>query len=242
MTVAHLISKTIVVGPFQCNCRLLICPKTGDALIVDPGDEAEKILSELQKAERELGKPIRVKFLLHTHAHLDHIGATRWVHEKLQKQPDQKPDPESGQKNAPPLIALHSEDLELYQNLVMQGQLFGMHYEAPLPVMHSLQDQEDLRVGEMRLSVIHTPGHSPGSVSFRLSEDSLLKIPETVLTGDTLFQGSVGRTDLWGGNQETMFNSIRKRLLVLDDETRVCPGHGRDTTIGLEKWNNPFLQ
>jgi hydroxyacylglutathione hydrolase len=213
----QLIFKKFVVGPFQCNCRLLVCPKTGEAALIDAGDEAEKILRGLNG--------IRVKWLLHTHGHLDHIAATRAV------------------KLADPVakIALHREDEPLYRALKMQGQMFGLDYEDPLPVEHFLEHEEVIELGALKISVIHTPGHSPGSVSLRIHEDSECGTRETVLTGDTLFHGSVGRTDLWGADQDTMFRSIRERLLVLDGDTRVCPGHGPDSSIGVEKHENPFL-
>ncbi len=222
-----MLEKTFSVGPFQCNCRLLVCPKTGDGVLVDSGDEPEKILREIKASEAQLGRSIQIRYLLHTHGHLDHIGGTRGVREGLPLQA--------------PRIALHPGDEELYQNLQMQGNLFGMKFDAPLAVDHYLQDEEIIRVGELKFSVVHTPGHSPGSVCLRLHEDSGLKVKETLLSGDTLFRKSVGRTDLWGANQDQMFSSIRKRILVLDDDTRVCPGHGPDTSIGLEKRENPFL-
>lgn len=217
--------KKWVVGPFQCNCRLIACPKTGEAALVDPGDEAQTILRGLQGLKLSNGSPVQVKWLLHTHGHLDHIGATRDVKGSIQ-----------GAK-----IAIHRGDEPLYRQLKMQGQLFGMQYEEPLPVEHFLEDGEELRIGELKLSVIHNPGHSPGSISLRLHEDSALSIAESVLTGDTLFQGSVGRTDLWGADQEQMFKSIRERLLILDGDTLVCPGHGPDSRMGVEKNENPFL-
>lgn len=221
-----MLEKTIIVGPFQCNCRLFACPRTGEAILVDPGDEPERILAEIQKMKTAQGNPIHVKALLHTHAHLDHIGGTRGVYESLTEKPE---------------IALHPNDDPLYKNLKMQGQFFGFHFEDPLPVTHALQDEEILQFGDLKLTILHTPGHSPGSVSIRLHENTGAKIPELVLTGDTLFQGSVGRTDLWGANQDQMFKSIRQRILVLDDDTRVCPGHGADSRIGIEKRSNPFL-
>jgi glyoxylase-like metal-dependent hydrolase (beta-lactamase superfamily II) len=223
-----MIEKTLVVGPFQCNCRLLACPKTGQAVLVDPGDEPQRILSALEGAKTPGGSPIEVKYLLHTHGHLDHIGGTRKVRETLAKA-------------AAPIIALHRDDEPLYLALKTQGNLFGMSYDDPLPVDHYLEDGETFSVGELRFSVIHTPGHSPGSVCLRLHESSDIQAPETLLTGDTLFQGSVGRTDFWGGDSDQMFRNIRCRILTLDDDTRVCPGHGPDTRIGIEKRQNPFL-
>jgi glyoxylase-like metal-dependent hydrolase (beta-lactamase superfamily II) len=215
-----MIDQTIVVGPFQCNCRLLACPRTGEAVLVDPGDEPERILKALA------GTKIIVRYLLHTHAHLDHIGATRAVREKL----------------VDPKVALHRADEPLYRELKMQGRLFGLDYDDPVPVDHFVEHEEEIRVGTLKFTVVHTPGHSPGSVCFRLHEDGEAGIRETLFSGDTLFQGSVGRTDLWGADQEAMFRNIRKRIFTLDDDTRVCPGHGPETTVGIEKRENPFFR
>jgi hydroxyacylglutathione hydrolase len=228
---AKFIQKNWVVGPFQCNCRLIVCPLSGEAALVDPGDEAKKILSNLASVALPNGKPIRVKYLLHTHGHLDHIAATREIKEKFL----------TDAASTGPVIALHRGDEPIYRALQMQGERFGFRYDEPLPVDHFLEHEEELRIGELKLNVIHNPGHSPGSVSFRLHEDSSIGVAETVMTGDTLFQRSVGRTDLWGANADDMFRFIRERLLVLDGDTRVCPGHGPDSTIGAEKKGNPFL-
>lgn len=230
----RIFERNLVVGPFQCNCRLLACPITGEAVLVDPGDEPQKILKALEGATTDGGVPLRVKYLLHTHAHLDHIGATRAVREGLEKNRD------SADADRP-LIALHGDDEPLYSQLKMQGSLFGFSYDDPLAVDHRLSHEEMLQVGRLKFSVVHTPGHSPGSVSFRLHEDSETGARETLYSGDTLFHLSVGRTDLWGADQETMFDSIRNRILTLDDDTRVCPGHGPDTSVGFEKRENPFL-
>lgn len=220
------LEKNVVVGPFQCNCRLIVCPKTGHGVLIDPGDEAESILKTLQNARTKAGLPVEIRYLLHTHGHLDHVGAARPVREKLTSQPR---------------IALHRGDEPLYLALKKQGALFGINYDDPLPIDHYLEDGEELKVGELKFSVVHTPGHSPGSVCIRMHEDSGQGIPETLYSGDTLFQGSVGRTDLWGADQDQMFRNIRGRILTLDDDTRVCPGHGPETRIGIEKRSNPFL-
>jgi hydroxyacylglutathione hydrolase len=222
------LEKTIVVGPFQCNCRLLVCPETGKAALIDPGDEAPKILKALE------GSAIQVQYLLHTHGHLDHVGATRKVKEACTD--------ESRPYNENPKIALHKGDEPLYLALKQQGALFGMQYDDPLAVDHYLEDGETVEVGKLKLSVMHTPGHSPGSVCLRLHEDSALGVGESLFSGDTLFQGSVGRTDLWGANTDQMFKSIRGRIMSLDDDTRVCPGHGPETRIGIERRQNPFLK
>lgn len=220
------LQKTWVVGPFQCNCRLVACLRTGEAALVDPGDEAAKILKNLEGIRTPSGAPLKVKYLMHTHGHLDHVGGTRGV--------------KQGRAEAPRVL-LHRGDEPLYQNLIQQGQLFGLKYDEPLPVDEYLEDGQDLQVGELKLSVIHTPGHSPGSVCLRLHEDSAAGTRESLFSGDTLFQGSVGRTDLWGANQDQMFESIHSRILTLDDDTLVCPGHGPDSRVGIEKRSNPFL-
>lgn len=221
-----MIEKTWVVGPFQCNCRLIACDRTGEAALVDPGDDAAKILSKLEGVKTTTGAPLRVKYLLHTHGHLDHVGATRSVREARAENPS---------------ILLHRGDEPLYSNLIEQGKLFGLTYEQPLPIDAYLEDEQEIHVGGIRISVLHTPGHSPGSVCLRMHEDSGAGTRESLFSGDTLFQGSVGRTDLWGANQDQMFRSIRTRILTLDGDTRVCPGHGPDSTVGIEKRQNPFL-
>jgi hydroxyacylglutathione hydrolase len=227
-----MLERTVVVGPFQCNCRLLACPKTGEALLLDPGDEPGRILKMVEGEKLPSGARIQVKHLFHTHGHLDHIAATKKVRETLA----------SGAGGAPgPKIWLHREDEPLYRQLKMQGGLFGLKYDDPLPVDSYFEDAQELRVGELKFTVLHTPGHSPGSVCLRLHEDMEVQTPESLYSGDTLFAGSVGRTDLWGANGDLMFKNIRNRLLVLDGDTRVCPGHGPDSSIGVEKRENPFL-
>jgi glyoxylase-like metal-dependent hydrolase (beta-lactamase superfamily II) len=232
--VPRLREKKIVVGPFQCNCRILACPETGEAAVIDPGDEAPRILRAVGELSEELGRPVQVKYLLHTHGHLDHIAATRGVRELLGASAEAAPTPA-------PRILLHRADEELYLALARQAALFGLRYGDPLPVDAHLEHEEELRLGKLRLTVVHTPGHSPGSVCLRLHEDSRLGVPESLFSGDTLFEGSVGRTDLWGADGPLMFRMLRERVLSLDDSTRVCPGHGSDTAIGVERRTNPFL-
>ncbi len=219
------------MGPFQCNCRLLACDRTGQAVLVDPGDEPAKILKAIEGTRTPSGALVQVKFLFHTHGHLDHIGATRKIKQSLTAK---------SAENSPQ-ICLHKGDEDLYLKLSFQGQIFGMTFDEPLPIDRYFEDEEVIDVGDLKFNVLHTPGHSPGSVSLRLHENRSSGIPETVFSGDTLFQGSVGRTDLWGANQDQMFKSIRTRLLSLDEDTRVCPGHGPESTIGIEKRENPFL-
>jgi hydroxyacylglutathione hydrolase len=227
-----MIEKNVVVGPFQCNCRILSCTTTGDTVLVDPGDEPEKILSALKEVEAQFGRRIKVRGLFHTHAHLDHMGATRSVKEALLK---------DAEVDALSEIFLHAQDHDLYLNLKAQGEMFGFQYEDPLPVDRFFEDEEELQFGSLKFTILHTPGHSPGGVCIQMHEDSQEGISETVFSGDTLFQGSVGRTDLWGGDSDTLIKSIKKRVLTLDDDIRVCPGHGPETRVGVEKRSNPFL-
>lgn len=206
--------RRLVVGPLQCNCTILACEKTREAVVIDPGDESEKILKALDE------DGLRVKYLLHTHAHFDHIAATGGVRAKT----------------AAP-VCLHKDDASLYENLPMQGKLFGMHFEKAPPIEKWIEDEERIAFGECSLTVAHTPGHSPGGVCF-IGESGA---EQWCFSGDTLFQQSIGRTDLWGGDADQLVSSIQSRLLSLDDDTKVFPGHGPDTTIGRERRTNPFL-
>ncbi|MFY9269650.1 MAG: MBL fold metallo-hydrolase [Candidatus Manganitrophaceae bacterium] len=199
------------VGPFQCNCIILACEETRTAAVFDPGEEADEILRRLAA----LG--LKAAFLFHTHAHLDHIGATDAV-----------------QKKTGAVTALHEEDMMLCENLQVQADLFGLP-APPVPVIDRfLRHGDSFAFGKEKVEVVYTPGHTPGSVSFYIPAFGLL-------TGDTLFAGSIGRTDLWGGSYPQLIESIQKRLLSFSDETTVYPGHGPRTTIGRERQTNPFL-
>lgn len=228
MSASFKIEKT-VVGPFQCNCYALVCERSGKVALIDPGDEFDKIQTLLKKISEKLAKSglkLSLTHLIQTHGHLDHVGATREVKEV---HPESK-------------ICLHEKDEPLYRSLKKQGALFGFtHYKEPLELDCKLQHEELIQVGEMRLQVLHSPGHSPGSVGLRLFEDSAIGTRETLWSGDTLFNGSVGRTDLWEGDQTQMFRSIRERYFSLDGETQVLPGHGPGTSIKYEIDNNPFV-
>ncbi|MCM2323734.1 MAG: MBL fold metallo-hydrolase [Oligoflexia bacterium] len=211
----------------------MACPKTGQGVLVDPGDEPQRIVALVGDTRTSTGLPVEIRYILHTHGHLDHVGATRPVVEALG----------AGKARSEwPKVALHQGDEEMYKALKSQGSMFGLsHYAEPLPVDHFLVDGEELQVGELRIVALHTPGHSPGGMCFLVKGDAALGVKETVVSGDTLFQGSIGRTDLWGGDHDKLLRSIRTRLLSLSDETRVCPGHGPDSQIGIEKRENPFL-
>jgi glyoxylase-like metal-dependent hydrolase (beta-lactamase superfamily II) len=206
------ILETFPVGPFQCNCTVLADPVSREAVVIDPGDEPERILRVVESMKVA---PIA---LLHTHAHLDHVTASRAIKEATGA-----------------VIRLHPEDRPLYDALPEQAALFGLRADAPLPPDAPLSDGEIVRVGPYRLRVIHTPGHTPGSTSFVVEGDAPL-----LFSGDTLFRRSIGRTDLWGGDTEAILASIRGRLFALSGETLVVCGHGPDTTIDEEKRLNPF--
>lgn len=186
---------------------------------MDPGDEWERIQQAIGTATAN------TLWLIHTHAHFDHVGATRPLAEYFEAQ------------GWTVRLALHPGDLKIYENLKMQGTMFGMPMDDPRAIDHWLQDEEELQIGELKFQVIHTPGHSPGGVCYRWEHAS----QQTLFSGDTLFDHSVGRSDLWGGDGAVLSKSIRNRLFTLDDDTRVIPGHGPDTRIGIEKRENPFL-
>ena len=159
------------------------------------------------------------KYLVHTHGHLDHVSATAAIQQET---------------GAPVLI--HEADQILLDNLTIQGTMFGLTAPAPPTVDRYICEGDTINWGRYTLSVIEAPGHSPGGVCLNLEGEKIL------FAGDTLFQDSIGRTDLWGGDYEQLLDSIREKLWQLDDDTIVCPGHGPRTTIGREKRENPFLQ
>ncbi|HEV8610549.1 MAG TPA: MBL fold metallo-hydrolase [Thermoanaerobaculia bacterium] len=212
MTAAPLI-RTIPVGPLQCNCSIVADADAREAVVIDPGDEAEKIVAALA----ETG--CRAVALLHTHGHFDHIGGTAGM-----------------KRSTGAAIRIHPADRPLYDALPEQASFFGLAAEPPLPPDGGFSDGETIEVGRFRLHVIHTPGHTPGSTCFRLEGET-----PVLFAGDTLFRRSIGRTDLWGGDTETILSSIREKLFTLPPELSVVCGHGPDTTIGEERRENPFV-
>ncbi|MEK7482754.1 MAG: MBL fold metallo-hydrolase [Planctomycetota bacterium] len=207
--------ETFPVGWLGCNCSILACETTKEAIVIDPGGDSEKILEIIHHYE------LKVTHLLHTHAHLDHIGATRILKEKTGA-----------------LIYLHSGDEKLYFLLKTQGRLFGAEMEDPLPIDHFLEDGQQITFGNENTLTIHTPGHTAGSCCFRATSEK----KEILFSGDTLFKKGVGRTDLWGVSHECLIHSIRTKLLTLPDDFKVVPGHGPSTTIGEERRSNPYLR
>jgi hydroxyacylglutathione hydrolase len=208
-----MILETFPVGPLQCNCTILADEETREALVVDPGDEIGRIHRRLAT----LG--LTLKQILITHAHIDHVGGAL----KLK-----------ALTGAP--IYLNEADLPLLQMMSMQAAWLGIETPETAPPDESLTDGRHVGLENYPAEVIHTPGHTQGSICLHFAP---LKM---VLAGDTLFAGSIGRTDLPGGNFEQIIDSIHSRLLNLPDETRVVPGHGPATTIAVERKTNPFLK
>jgi len=204
-----MIIKTLVVGPLDENTYIVGDEDTRDAIIIDPGDEPERIMDMV----REEG--VRIDAIICTHAHFDHIGAVGDIKR------------ETGAR-----VLIHGDDLDIFRSARDHAVLWGFEIDE-LPQPDGLLEEGDLiRVGGLDFKVIHTPGHSPGSIS--------IYGEGVVFTGDTIFRDSVGRTDLPGGSLEMLKGSFR-RLLRLPEDTRVLPGHGADTTIGREKRKNFFV-
>lgn len=197
-------------GQFSENCYLLADRTTGRAVMIDPGEEPRLFLAELDT------RRLALEAIWLTHGHIDHIMGVGEV-----KRATGVP------------VLLHPADRALYDALPKQGEWMGFSLDAPPPPDGELADGQELRLGEHRFLVRHTPGHSPGSVSFLGTG--------VVLGGDVLFSGSVGRTDLPGGDFATLLNSIQSVFLALPDSTTVLSGHGPETTIGVERMTNPFL-
>ena len=205
-----LVYRSFTLGPFATNAYLLTCDATGETAIVDVGFEADRVVAVVEE------EGLAVSHLLNTHAHYDHAAAMREVQQRV-----------GGR------YWLHPGDLPMLRGLTLQGAAFGLPPAVPPDEVHPLADLQTIPLGRETLGVLHTPGHSPGSVTFRW--EGLLWV------GDVLFSGSVGRTDLPGGSFEDLKTSIRGRLFPLGDQLRVLPGHGPETTIGAERRSNPFV-
>ena len=202
--------ETLSVGVLETNCYLVYCPETLECAVVDPGAEAEKIFRLIAE------KGLKPRVLLNTHGHVDHIGANKDIKDKF---------------DIP--LYIHSADSAMLERVHQTEMAFFLGAKDSPPPDHFLKDGDKLKIGKSFLRVIHTPGHSPGSVSF-LGDGFLL-------SGDTLFFGGVGRTDLPGGSWQEMESSIKNKILTMPDEMLVLPGHGPSTTVGQEKRSNPFI-
>lgn len=203
--------ETIVVGPLDTNCYLVICEETGKCAVVDPGAEPAKIIRSIR--EREL-EPV---VILNTHGHVDHIGANKDIKDRF-----------------PVPLRMHQADLPLLHGAMVSEISSWLDAKASPEPDGFLMEGDRISIGGSFLKVLHTPGHSPGSVSLLGSG--------ILFTGDTLFCGGVGRTDLPGGSWPDLESSIRDKILTLSDELIILPGHGPSSTIGREKDSNPFIQ
>ena len=213
-----MIHEVLVVGALQCNCSILGDEETREAIVIDPGDEVERILAVLKK------HTLKAKYILNTHAHFDHVGNCRELKETTGAE-----------------IWLHKADLPIYESAPRQAAMFAMYGVKPIrmtAVDQFMRDADGVQVGKIAAQVIHTPGHTPGSLSLHVPQSN----SDVLFAGDTLFNGSIGRTDLPGGDFHQILKSIKDRLFAFDDDTEVWPGHGPKTTIGWERRTNPFLQ
>lgn len=200
----------LIVGPLQVNCFILADEKTKEAVVIDPGDDAQTILKIIKE------KDLKIKYVVNTHAHFDHVGANKAIKEATGAE-----------------LLLHEADAPLLAAAANQSRSFGMDPVSSPAADRYVKQGDVLSAGEVSLKVLHTPGHTPGGIS--LLENGL------VFTGDALFAGSIGRTDFPGGDLLTLIRSIRTQLMVLPDDTKVFSGHGPATTIGEERRENPFL-
>ncbi len=201
--------QSLTVGPIQATCFIVGDEQTKEAVVIDPGDEARRIFSGLQKHS------LTLKYIINTHGHFDHVGANKAL---------------KSLTGAP--ILIHQGDAPMLSGLSGSARMWGMQAEDS-PPDQLIKDGDRITFGQITLQVIHTPGHSPGGIS--------LYTPKVVFVGDTLFAGSIGRTDFPGGDYDLLISGVRNRLFVLGDDVQVFPGHGPDTTIGYEKKYNPFF-
>ena len=208
-----MIHKIFPVGPLQCNCSVIGDEKTHEAMVIDPGDQIEGILDILRQEK------LTLKQIVITHAHIDHVGGAM----KLK-----------AATGAP--ILMNQNDYALLKMLDMQAAWVGMRPPGDVQMDETISQGRVLSIGEISSNVIHTPGHTEGSICLYFPEEKKL------IAGDTLFAGSIGRTDLPGGSMEKIMRSLHNQVMALPDETEVVPGHGPLTTIGEERETNPFLQ
>lgn len=207
-----MIHEILPVGPLQCNCSVIGDEISHEAIVIDPGDDVEDVLAMVHKHK------LQVKQIVITHAHIDHVGGAM----KLR-----------AATGAP--ILLNQNDYALLKLLDLQATWIGMASPGEVKVDQSMGPSDKVTAGSLTADVLHTPGHTEGSICLYFEAEKKL------IAGDTLFAGSIGRTDLPGGSFEKIINSIKEQVLALPDETVVVPGHGALTTIGEERENNPFL-
>ena len=225
-----LIHEILPVGMLQCNCHIVGDPQTREAIVIDPGDDAGRILEVIERHR------LKVTAIVVTHTHIDHVIGLHRVHQAT---------------GAP--VYLHADDLGLYRMLDVQASWLGWKIPEQVQIDQLVREGDVIRWGRYEGQILHTPGHTPGSICLYMPSDMPVAAtdvgaaisPESetgrLFAGDTLFAGSIGRTDLWGGSFEGIIHSLKGKLLELPDSTIVYPGHGDTTTIGKERATNPFL-
>jgi len=202
----------IPVGALEVNCYLVWDKATGEGVVIDPGADAQEIIATVREND------VKVRFVVNTHGHFDHVGADAAMKAAF---------------GAP--VAIHPDDAALMAEAHEHGVFFGVETPKQAAADIALKDGDTLEAGPLRFRVIHTPGHTRGGVCLYMDQG------KTLFTGDTLFAGSIGRTDFEGGSMDSLLESIAARLLVLDDDVLVLPGHGPSSTIGEERRENPYL-
>lgn len=205
-----LIIKELVVGPLMANCFIFGCDETKEAVVIDPGGDADRILFSLSDSG------LTVKYIINTHGHFDHVAANGKIKDATGAD-----------------ILIHPLDAPMLGSLSTNAALFGISVENSPPCDQTIEEGDTVSFGKITLKVLHTPGHTPGGIS--------LYTDKIVFVGDTLFSGSIGRTDFPGGDFNTLISSIRTKLFKMDDDVRVLSGHGPETSIGSEKRFNPFV-
>ncbi len=205
-----MIIKELVVGPLMANCFICGCSKTKEAVVIDPGGDADTILLSLADSK------LKVKYIINTHGHFDHVSANGKMKDATGAD-----------------ILIHPLDAPMLEKLSSNAAFFGVSVENSPPCDQTLEEGDTVSFGDITLKVIHTPGHTPGGIS--------LYTNGIVFVGDTLFAGSIGRTDFPGGDFNTLISSIKTKLFNMEDDMRVFSGHGPETSIGVEKRHNPFV-
>ncbi len=206
-----MIVKSLAVGPIMANCFIVGCEDTQEAVVIDPGDEADRILMSLAESK------LKLKYILNTHGHFDHVAANKKMKDVTGAD-----------------VIIHALDAPMLSQISASASMWGLAADDSPPPDRTVAEGDMINFGNLSLKVIHTPGHTQGGISFYADG--------CVFVGDTLFAGSIGRTDFEGGNLETLLASIREKLFRLADDTRVLTGHGPETTIGSEKQYNPFAR
>jgi len=205
-----MILETITAGPLGVNCYIIGCESTRFGAVIDPGDDAPLILRGIRKNN------LNIRYILLTHGHVDHLAHLNRLKDETGAQ-----------------FLMHPDDAFLLKGLFAQALMFGLPNPGKLKPDRFISDNENIELGELTIKVLHTPGHSPGSVTYY--------VEGKLFVGDLIFAGSIGRTDLPKGDYQALIQSVETRIFTLPDETRIFPGHGPATTVGQEKASNPFF-